>query len=300
MHALLLAMLLTAQGEMPQKPAPSPPVIMYDWGMVNYRPAPPIRGFISSIVSAPAPLPRASRPTTRVSGCLDCYFSGDDYPARAARAREEGAVAFQLEVAPTGRVRGCTITGPSGSPDLDRAVCRILIRRAHFRPAMAGGNAVADAIVGTVRWRLPEAEGRAGLPIVATPARLLTPDAHAVTEADYPRGAPRYTPRGSVLRVAIGRTGRVIACEVLSGSSSTLLDAAACPLYAARARYAPARNGVGAVACDVVRDYVGWNTPMAERRAPYPRPRAARLPPPLRTQLNARLCPGWSAGEPTH
>jgi len=297
MTVLFLAMLIA--GGPAAQPAPTqperPPVIFMDGGM-GYRPARPIVALGPVITSAPAPLPRALRPARRASANLFSYISSDDHPARAARQHQDGIVAFRLEVAPTGRVRGCTITGPSGSPDLDRAACRILIRRPRFTPALAAdGSAVADSVVGTVRWRLPDPFGRVGLPIAAVPARLLTPNPGAAGDADYPRGAPRFPPRGTGLRVIVGRTGRVIACEVTAGSSSTLLDNAACPLYAAHARFAPARDRAGAAVCDVVLDGVGWGSPRPDLQGrPAVRAPAGTMRGALRAQLRGLHCPGWN------
>ena len=43
----------------------------------------------------------------------------------------------------------------------------------------------------------------------------------------------------------------MIGCEIVASSGSALLDAAACPLYTARARFTPARNPAGGAVCDV-------------------------------------------------
>jgi TonB family protein len=237
------------------------------------------------------------RPARRAAANLGAYFSGDDYPTRALRETHEGTVAFRLDVDPAGQVASCTVTGSSGSQALDSATCRILRARPHFVPArMADGSAGPDSVRGTVRWRMQETEGRGGVPVAPNPARLLTPNPGAVTDADYPRGAPPLAQRGSRVRVAIGRNGRVIGCDLAGSSGSAVLDAAACPLYAARARFEPARNLAGATVCDMAWDVVWWGAPPADRPAPRRSLRgpAARIPGPLRAQLRARHCPGWS------
>jgi TonB family protein len=293
MTLLAVALLLTGESEAQPVPSPEPPplVVIHDEFVVPV--SRPIRALMPEVTSAPAPLPRATRPARRAQVILRSYFSEDDYPARAARENQEGTVAFRLDVDSAGNVATCTVTGSSGSPALDQATCRILRSRPHFVPArMADGSFAADSVRGRVRWRLPEAHGRAGLPIAAVPARLLTPNPGAVSNHDYPRDAPRLPAGGSGLRVAIGRAGRVIGCEIVGSSGSAILDAAACPLYAARARFAPARNLTGAAICDVTWDTVGW-LPHEDRSAPGPN-HAARVPGPLRAQLRTRHCPGWS------
>jgi protein TonB len=101
------------------------------------------------------------------------------------------------------------------------------------------------------------------------------------------------------MRVAIGRDGQVIGCDIMTSSGAAALDATACRLYAARARYVPGRNEKGEAVCDVAWTEARWNPAFAGRPPDPPgtHPPPARLPRPLREQLNARLCPGWPAAE---
>ncbi len=295
MSGLAVAMLLIGTGDMQPPPAPPSPSILFA-PLTPLPAAERLTPLEPEVTSAPSPLPRAARPVRRAAANLRRYFSVDDYPARALRDRHEGTVAFRLEVDPAGRVATCTVTRSSGSPALDNATCRILRARPRYVPAlMADGSAGPDAVRGRVRWRLSEADGRAGVPVAVRAARLLTPHAGMVTAADFPSGAPPFTLRGSRLRVAIGRDGRVIGCDLASGSGSAALDAAACPLYAARARFAPARNAAGGAVCDVTWDVVWWSSPRLDLpQQPHPnlRGRAARIPDSLRAQLRSRHCPG--------
>jgi protein TonB len=298
MSVLAMAMLLAGAGETPPAPPPEPPPgFSIQFGPLTAPPPVRSTGLTPAVTSAPSPLPRAIRPARRATANLGSYFSEDDYPVRALRERHEGTVAFRLDVDPAGRVATCTVTGSSGSQALDAETCRALRARARFFPArMADGSAAPDSVSGNFRWRMREEEGRSGVPVAPHPARLLTPNAGTVTGADYPRGAPPHALRGNGLRVAIGREGRVIGCDLDGSSGSAVLDAAACPLYAARARFEPARNLAGATVCDVAWDVVWWGAPPADRPASRRRLRgsAARIPGPLRAQLRARHCPGWS------
>lgn len=82
-------------------------------------------------------------------------FSRDDYPAAAMRNEEQGTVRYRVEIGADGRVARCTITGSSGSAQLDSATCRTVTRWARFAPARDGeGNAVADSREGEVTWRI--------------------------------------------------------------------------------------------------------------------------------------------------
>ena len=64
---------------------------------------------------------------------------------------------FTVQVSPEGRVTDCTVTGSSGSPDLDEAACRSISRRARFNPATNGeGEKVAGTYSNSVRWQIPK------------------------------------------------------------------------------------------------------------------------------------------------
>lgn len=295
MQALLIAMILTgagaleeAQARKPPPPAPMlPPPIM----VVPPVPAPYPR------VGVPAPPPRPL-PPQRARANLNSYFSMDDYPAAAIRAYHEGTTAFRLLIGPDGRVAECAVTGSSGSAPLDEATCRILRSRARYTPARnAEGSPVNGADSGRVTWRLPGSYDRAGLAMAYRPTRLLNAEATHPTLADLP---PAVTPppdpnRRSGLRLVVGQQGRVVACDIQMTSGSPALDAAACQLYFARARYEPGRNQGGFAVCDVTWDLVEWAPLLAGRTGPPPRTRAPRVRAtrPLLEQLNGRLCPGW-------
>lgn len=87
---------------------------------------------------------------------LSDYFSSNDYPAAALRAREEGEVRFRLQVDGTGRVSSCAITSSSGSQALDSTTCSLIVRRARFTPARDdSGRPVPDSVSGSIVWVLP-------------------------------------------------------------------------------------------------------------------------------------------------
>lgn len=77
-----------------------------------------------------------------------------DYPRGALTARNDGLVQFRLDVDATGRVSACHVlarTEPDAFGDL---TCRLMMRRAGFRPALdAHGEAVPAYFVSRVTWR---------------------------------------------------------------------------------------------------------------------------------------------------
>lgn len=239
-------------------------------------------------------LDRAS--SRRPPANLNSYFSLDDYPIAAIRARHMGTTGFRLTIDTTGRVSNCEITASSGSQPLDETTCWALRTRARYTPARdADGAPATGHDSGRVTWRLPDDPAdRAGLEMSYIPARALNPDVFLLTAADIPAGVRLQAPvTPSSLRLAVGREGRVIGCDIDEGSGTIALDAAACRLVAARARFEPGRNAAGATICDVTWAQVAWTTAGVRSSAPEARQEPAHRPPPLRDQLNADHCPGW-------
>jgi TonB family protein len=123
---------------------------------------------------------------------------------------------------------------------------------------------------------------------------LLSGEVREAGAADYPPGAPPPSENENVseVRIAIGREGQVIGCDVKTGSGSPALDAAACRLLTERARFEPARDQAGAAICDLAWEFVNWGPAAAARPPAQPGTRQppTRVPRPLREQLNASLC----------
>lgn len=119
-------------------------------------PAPVIRIVPPAAPPAPPP-PRFTPKNPEPRGNPGSWATTDDYPSRALREEREGVTRFTLQVGSDGRVTNCTVTGSSGSPDLDEAACRALTRRARFKPATNGeGQPVAGSYSNSVRWQIPK------------------------------------------------------------------------------------------------------------------------------------------------
>lgn len=64
-----------------------------------------------------------------------------DYPTSALRENRSGYAGFRLTITPQGRPMRCEIVYESGSSDIDQATCKLLMKRARFKPALdAQGN----------------------------------------------------------------------------------------------------------------------------------------------------------------
>jgi TonB family protein len=112
-----------------------------------YMPPPPPPG--------PPPAPGAILTPAKPRRDLASSITAADYPVSARARKEEGTVAFALDVNKEGRVEGCAITRSSGSAALDSATCRIMRSRARFTPAIDDtGNAAASSIEQEINWSL--------------------------------------------------------------------------------------------------------------------------------------------------
>ena len=296
MSALAMAMYLTgagavslddAQRRRPPPPPQSVPILVAPPPPPYPRPAPP-----------PSPSMERVLPPQRARANLGSYFSGDDYPAAALRAGEQGTSSFRLSIGPNGRVTDCVITVSSGSTSLDQAACRIMRSRARYTPARDSyGNPTTGSDSGRVTWRLPAdmeipVERRAGIPAPVTPAAAHARLQSLVSARDYPAAALRAGAEGvSTIRLVVGMTGRVIACDIAESSGSVALDAAACRIARARALFTAARSPAGGFVCDVAFEEVEWLLP-ARRRAGRGAAGAASAPPPIEGQLAPGVCPG--------
>jgi protein TonB len=103
----------------------------------------------SSLLEIPVP-PTRARPT------FGALLSAADYPREAARRGWEGNVVADLTISPEGRVSACKIVTSSGHGMLDDATCRIMLKRAKFRPASdKQGRPVADTLrTPAIEWRV--------------------------------------------------------------------------------------------------------------------------------------------------
>lgn len=122
-------------------------------------PPPPRTSFGSPVrmaVSAPTRPFLPARPAVPRGG-KSSWIAADDYPASALRLAQEGAVTVSLAINTNGNVAGCDVVRSSGSAALDDTTCRMIQRRARYRPAIDGGGRPVPGIDRhTVRWTLPD------------------------------------------------------------------------------------------------------------------------------------------------
>ena len=84
------------------------------------------------------------------------WATDQDYPLEARQAKLQGFVRFMISVGADGMPESCTITRSSNTSVLDDATCRLMMKRARFKPAEDGtGTAIPATFSTVVRWILP-------------------------------------------------------------------------------------------------------------------------------------------------
>jgi len=153
----------------PKKEAAPPPIVVPPpMTNINTRPPPiettpvPMPAPPPLQLPAPAPAPAAPPPPriqpkpAQPKGNPASWATTNDYPTRALREERAGTTSFRVTVGPDGRVTSCSVTGSSGSPDLDEATCSNVTRRARFSPATDGeGNPTSGSYSNRIRWVIP-------------------------------------------------------------------------------------------------------------------------------------------------
>ena len=153
----------------PKKDAAPPPIVVPPPLMnINTRPPPvettpvpmpPPPPNLAPVQAAPAPAPPPPRIQPKPAapkGNPANWATTNDYPTRALREERAGTTSFRVTVGPDGRVTSCSVTGSSGSPDLDEATCSNVTRRGRFSPATDGeGNPTSGSYSNRIRWVIP-------------------------------------------------------------------------------------------------------------------------------------------------
>lgn len=135
--------------------APAPPPVQT---VITPPPAPPV--VIQTAAPPPAPPPPPPGPSKargvkpKGQGSWAARIQSN-YPTRAAREEREGRVGVRVTVGPDGKVSACSVSGSSGSPDLDEAACDGMQRYARFDPALdADGNPVSSSYSTAIVYKL--------------------------------------------------------------------------------------------------------------------------------------------------
>lgn len=148
----------------PKVTAPPPvnvtPVISTNTQAVTITPsAPPAPPPPPPAPPPPPPPPEAPKAAEKASprGDPASWASPDDYPSASLRNEEQGTTSFRVEIGTDGKVTSCAVTKSSGFPALDETTCKLVTRRARFKPAKdTSGNPVADSYSNRVRWQIPK------------------------------------------------------------------------------------------------------------------------------------------------
>ncbi len=147
--------------EMPPPPVVAPPAIVETPSVapqIVTAPKPlPLPPALPPTPAPPPPPPPKPAVDVQPRGNPGSWVTSDDYPSRALREERQGTVGVRLSVGPDGKVTNCAVSSSSGHADLDSEACRLLMRRARFKPATGtDGNPMASSWSSRFVWRIPE------------------------------------------------------------------------------------------------------------------------------------------------
>lgn len=108
------------------------------------------------IPDPPKPQPSFTPQTPRPTSSPGTWATSADYPAADLRRESQGVTRFAVSVGADGKVQSCRIVVSSGSPSLDETTCKLVTRRARFKPATdETGAQVAGTYSNAIRWEIP-------------------------------------------------------------------------------------------------------------------------------------------------
>jgi protein TonB len=73
------------------------------------------------------------------------WITASDYPESPVRLQLQGRVIVAFAIGADGKITRCNVEGSSGSPKLDEVPCRLLQRRARFKPKVANDGAAVES-----------------------------------------------------------------------------------------------------------------------------------------------------------
>lgn len=208
-----------------------------------------------ALLSQPAKAPEDRSADAQLLGTSDVVKPAD-YPEQALRSKQQGQVAFELEIDQRGRVTGCTVQSSSGHALLDRAACELYRGRARYTPAQdAVGKPTIAKDQRSVRWGI----GSAGPSAVDIESPDLVQGSKLVLASDYPAAAVSNNEQGAVTAlVRVDADGTPASCTIEKTSRSTALDARTCELLSTRGRFKPARDEQGTGIAGEFRQKITW------------------------------------------
>ena len=91
----------------------------------------------------------------QAKGRTNSWFSPDDYPSKMLERGQQAIVNYRIIVDEKGSPTSCTIQRSTRPKDFDDLVCRLIMKRAKFEPALdATGNPVRSFYAQRVTWRI--------------------------------------------------------------------------------------------------------------------------------------------------
>lgn len=99
---------------------------------------------------------KSLRQTVEPVGSPGNWLRSEDYPIEMLSEGQPGLIDFRLNIDEKGGVTSCHIQSTTRPKEFDNAVCKVLVRRAKFTPALdANGQPLASYWQNRVRFQIP-------------------------------------------------------------------------------------------------------------------------------------------------
>ncbi len=235
-----------------------------------------LMGMISPVaVLADEPKPKpANNPR---SGVTD-----NDYPNYPVRLSDDGTLKFELQVDEAGIPTGCTIFGNNVPQTMEALLCKMLMRRARFEPALDEDDKTIKRVYRNKATfntlSTPEITAVAGKGRVsrAFPKPIINPETWVTSEDSTSDATVTGYGQNVGLRIDVGPDGSPVKCTITEKSGNKDVDDLACANVMERARFIPARDASGKPISSIYQNTVQIRIP--DTRNPY-RPSRDEFPP---------------------
>ncbi|WP_395623726.1 TonB family protein [Sphingomonas daechungensis] len=162
------------------------------------------------------------------------WLSPQDTPTRVMPSNVVQSVGIGVTVTPEGKFQSCTVEKSSGNSLLDQHTCKIVQRRARFRPAVdLAGSAAYGVYRVNISWYVGD-----GLP----PPSFGLPDAEVRLSTAPPK---TRLPLALIVKFVVDEQGRMSNCAGAGKKANPELVTVACDQILKSYRATPARTAYG-------------------------------------------------------
>jgi TonB family protein len=186
-----------------------------------------------------------------------------------SQSQLEADVAVKVTIAPNGTPQFCTSHLYSRPKAVVKLACDRMMNATFVSARDANSQPISSVWTGWISISQSNGEN----PIYPPSGQIIKSGNSWSTSDSYPASARRYEREGtSRFRVLVGKTGRVITCQIAISSGHQDLDEATCANISKRARFRPAMDKQGNAVANYFEGRMKWSlrlkSPPSSSQAP--------------------------------